>query len=142
LKPSRNHCDLDFLTFSVFSIFSVLAPFDDLAPEAFSNTAPPIDPWFFGDRVMAAALQTYRLFSTSFLTISLSLQTLSHFPNVLLSFESTRSQFFPDKSCPCRFTSNAEALDPAEIEAPIRIRLVMMAIEWDLKFVILITHLQ
>jgi hypothetical protein len=60
------------------------------------------------------ALQTQRLFGAS-LVRSLSLHTLSHFPNVLLVDVSLRSQFLPVFSCPC--TGLARTFDGDKVKS-------------------------
>src|SRR5262249_54201260 len=62
------------------------------------------------------ALQTQRLFGASLVT-SLSLHTFSHFPKVLLSGVSMRSQFLPALSCPFGLSkANAAGDDCNEIK--------------------------
>src|SRR5215475_5535203 len=60
------------------------------------------------------ALHTQRLFAASLVT-SLSLHTFSHFPKVLLSGVSIRSQFFPATSWPSFFSKARADIGDCEL---------------------------
>jgi hypothetical protein len=73
------------------------------------------------------------------LVTSLSLHTFSHFPKVLLSAVSTRSQFLPATSCPCFLSkASAEAGDCDETKAAASNKTALAAANSVLKFVVFI----